>query len=131
MSTPMLHRATFETSRAAEYFTIKELPAQTGQELGMFAMVTLKEAGDNGIDAAEAAGVAPAIVIELALSYGDDRIRLAVQDNGGGIPPETVRRVLNFDTRTSDKSAYRSPLRGAQGNALKTILGMQPPERTW
>ena len=35
-----------------------------------------------------------------------------------------MRRILNFRTLTSDKSAYRSPTRGAQGNALKTVLGM-------
>ncbi|MDO9139140.1 MAG: hypothetical protein Q7U38_02265, partial [Methylobacter sp.] len=31
---------------------------------------------------------------------------------------------LNFNTRTSDKAAYKSPTRGAQGNAFKTIIGI-------
>jgi hypothetical protein len=34
-------------------------------------------------------------------------------DNANGIQPETIKRILNFETRTSDKTAYRSPTRGA------------------
>jgi hypothetical protein len=33
-----------------------------------------------------------------------------------------VRRILNFQTRTSDKLVYRAPTRGLQGNAMKTII---------
>src|SRR5215208_4493130 len=32
--------------------------------------------------------------------------------------------MQNFATLTSDKAHYRSPTRGAQGNALKTIIGI-------
>jgi hypothetical protein len=35
-----------------------------------------------------------------------------------------VRKVLDYDIKVSDKAAYRSPTRGAQGNALKTIAGI-------
>ena len=45
-------------------------------------------------------------------------------DNGPGIAPETVASILDFTTRTSSREAYVSPTRGAQGNALKTILAM-------
>ena len=117
-----LNRTTFETSRDAEYFNKKELQVQTGQTSEMFASVALKELLDNALDACEAAGVTPEIIISTA--NGNDRIRLSVEDNGKGIEPETVERILNFQTRTSDKSVYRSPTRGAQGNALKTIIGM-------
>ena len=41
-----------------------------------------------------------------------------------GISPEVVERVLNFFTRTSDKANYVRPTRGAQGNALKTVLAI-------
>lgn len=50
--------------------------------------------------------------------------RLAIADNGGGIPPGVVRKQIDYSTRTSDKLAYVSPTRGAQGNAWKTILAM-------
>jgi DNA topoisomerase VI subunit B len=115
-------RTTFDTSRAAEYFNVRELQAQTGQPRERFAAVATKELADNALDACETAGIAPLIGIEVT---GDDGLlRIAVEDNGAGLPPETVRRILNFSTRTSDKAAYRSPTRGAQGNALKTVLGL-------
>ncbi len=117
-----LQRTTFETSRAAEYFNARELQAQTGQPTERFATVALKELVDNALDAAETRGVQPDITIEADKTYM--AISLAIQDNGGGIAPETVKRILNFQTRTSDKAAYRSPTRGAQGNALKTVIGM-------
>ena len=37
---------------------------------------------------------------------------------------EVIRKILNFETRTSSKEAYRSLTRGAQGNALKTVFGI-------
>ena len=116
-----LQRTAFEASRAAEYFDAKELQAQTGQRVENFASVALKELMDNALDACESAGVAPEVEIDV-----EDRraARIAVSDNGTGIPPEVVRRILNFDTRTSDKAAYRTPTRGAQGNALKTVIGI-------
>src|SRR5215212_5545582 len=117
-----LKRTTFETSRAAEYFDARELQAQTGQPASNFATVALKELMDNALDACETAGVAPEVDIEVREEEG--LIRLSVSDNGPGIPLETVRKVLNFDTRTSDKVAYRSPTRGAQGNALRTVIGI-------
>jgi hypothetical protein len=115
-------RTTFETSRASEYFNVRELQAQTGQPKERFATVALKELIDNALDACESAGIAPSITIAIAMAPAV--MQMTVADNGAGIPPETVRRILNFETRTSDKAAYRSPTRGAQGNALKTVLGM-------
>src|SRR6516165_999642 len=96
-----LQRTVFESSRAAEYFTLAELEAQTGQPAERFAAVVLKELVDNGLDAAEAERRAPEVRISLLRRGG--LLRLVVRDNGGGIPPDTVRRILNFKTRTSDK----------------------------
>ena len=70
----------------------------------------------------KSAGVAPEIAIEWHET--DTHIVLAVADNGDGIPDRVVGRVLDFSSRTSDKAAYRAPTRGAQGNALKTIMGI-------
>ena len=117
----LLQRQVFEISRAAEYFTARELQAQTGQSRQNFAQVVVKELVDNGLDACETAGFPPEVSIEVSGQY---TITMVVTDNGPGLSPETIRRVLNFSTRTSDKAAYRSPSRGAQGNALKTILGI-------
>jgi hypothetical protein len=112
----------FSFSRAKEYFDVRELQTMTGQPVERFPDVILKELLDNGADAVESAGRPPSISIRLI-----PRGRLLfvlVRDNGHGIAPDTVTRVLDFNTRTSDKAAYRAPTRGAQGNALKTVLGI-------
>jgi DNA topoisomerase VI subunit B len=56
-------RTTFEMSRAAEYFTARELQAQTGQSENRFAAVVLKELLDNGADACEQEGIAPRLAL--------------------------------------------------------------------
>jgi DNA topoisomerase VI subunit B len=115
-------RTVFDVDRSAEYFTIAELQAQTGQPKTRFMTVVLKELLDNSLDACEAGGVAPVLTLDVAADGA--LTRLTIADNGPGIPADTVHRLLNFTTRTSDKAAYRSITRGAQGNALKTVLGI-------
>jgi DNA topoisomerase VI subunit B len=99
----VLKRVHFSTSRATEYFRVSELQAQTGQPASEFGHVILKELVDNALDAAETAGVAPEVTIEW-LEIGA-RIKLIVSDNGPGIPDHVVERILDFQTRTSDKRA--------------------------
>jgi DNA topoisomerase VI subunit B len=112
-----LERKAFTLSRELEYFTADELEKQTGYPRdSWWPGVIVKELLDNGLDGAETVGVPPEITVRWSAS------RLIVSDNGGGIPPDVVRRLMDYTTRTSDKLAYVSPTRGAQGNALKTIL---------
>lgn len=112
-------RTAFKTSRLLEFCSQKELVTQTGHELADWPIVALKELIDNALDACEEAGTAPAIRIEV---HADGKIEVA--DNGPGLPPATVISALDFSTRTSSREAYVGPARGAQGNALKTILAM-------
>ena len=49
---------------------------------------------------------------------------IVVEDNGDGIDADTVASVLDYSVRVSSREAYCAPTRGAQGNALKTILAM-------
>ena len=118
-----LERTTFESSRAGEYFDARQLSALAGVPQDGFAGVCLKELIDNALDACETVQVAPEVGVEVA-ARGDGLLRLSVSDNGPGIPPEVVRKVLDYNIRVSDKAAYRSPTRGAQGNALKTVVGI-------
>jgi DNA topoisomerase VI subunit B len=112
-------RETFTISRELEYFSADELTKQTGYgREEWWPRVIVKEGIDNALDAAEQAGIAPEISIRF------DGSSLEIRDNGSGIPPEVVRSLTDFSTRTSDKLAYVSPTRGAQGNAWKTLLAM-------
>jgi histidine kinase/DNA gyrase B/HSP90-like ATPase len=121
-----LERTTFETSRAAEYFDARQLSALTGVPQYEFASVCLKELIDNALDACETAGVAPEVGVEAEYILDQDPavLRLAISDNGPGMPPELINKILDYNVRVSDKMAYRSPTRGAQGNALKTVIGI-------
>jgi Histidine kinase-, DNA gyrase B-, and HSP90-like ATPase len=117
-SEPVLQRATFRTSRLLDFASEKELVAQTGHRREQWALVVLKELIDNSIDACEEAGIAP--VVEVTV----DDAGITIADNGPGLPAETVKDVLDFSVRVSSREAYVSPTRGAQGNALKTIVVM-------
>ena len=117
-----LDRMTFQSSRAGEYFDARQLSALTGVPQDEFASVCLKELIDNALDACETAQVTPEVGVEVERE--DGVLRLSISDNGPGIPPEVVHKVLDYSIRVSDKAAYRSPTRGAQGNALKTIIGI-------
>ena len=50
--------------------------------------------------------------------------KIVIEDNADGIDAETIASVLDYSIRVSSREAYVSPTRGAQGNALKTILAM-------
>jgi DNA topoisomerase VI subunit B len=107
-----------QDTRLAEFCSQKELVNQTGHAVEDWPLVDLKELIDNALDGAEESGIAP--IIEISVSQDD----IAVADNGPGIAPETVADIIDYTARVSSREAYVSPTRGAQGNALKTILAM-------
>lgn len=113
-----LKRETFKTSRLLDFANEKELTAQIGFARTSWPIYALKELLDNAIDACEDADIAPVLTV-VANNDG-----LTVEDNGPGIPAETVTGVIDFAVRVSSREAYVSPTRGAQGNALKTILAI-------
>jgi DNA topoisomerase VI subunit B len=113
-----LKRPVFATSRLTEFCSVKELTTQTGHVPDQWPLVVMKEIVDNAIDEAEKAGIPP--IIDIEVTGGN----IIISDNGLGIGVDTVEKILDFTVRASDKEAYVSPTRGAQGNALKTILAM-------
>ncbi len=116
--TPKLGRLTFHTSRLLDFASEKELVAQTGHRLDDWPLVIAKELLDNCLDACEEEAIAPEIRV------GVDRDGITVADNGPGLPASTLDGVLDFSVRTSSRLGYIGPTRGAQGNALKTVLMM-------
>jgi len=101
-----------------EFCSAKELQNQTGHGTHHWPLVVLKELLDNALDAAEEAEIAPLIAVTVRPG------EIVVQDNGTGIAEETIRSIRDYSIRVSSREAYVSPSRGAQGNALKTILAM-------
>ena len=101
-----------------DFFSEKELVAQTGHDVGDWPLVFIKETFDNALDACEEADIPPTIDV-IADARG-----ITVRDNGPGLPEATLRSAMDFTTRTSNREAYVGPTRGAQGNALKTLLPM-------
>jgi DNA topoisomerase VI subunit B len=114
---PKLTRVAFRVSRLMEFCTRRELQNQTGHSVYEWPVVVLKELMDNALDACEESEIAPVISIIKAGS-------ITIQDNGGGIKPSIIKSILDYTIRVSSREAYVSPTRGAQGNALKTILAM-------
>jgi DNA topoisomerase VI subunit B len=115
---PKLARTTFQTSREMDFFSEKELVTQTGHDRSEWPLVIVKELTDNGLDGCEDADIAPVIKVTA------DARGITVADNGPGLPELTLKGAMDFSVRTSDKEAYVSPCRGAQGNALKTLIPM-------
>jgi DNA topoisomerase VI subunit B len=113
-----LTRVAFKVSRLMEFCTLRELQNQTGHSYDDWALVVLKELMDNALDACEEAEVAPVISIDVRNGS------ITIQDNAGGFDPATIESILDYTVRVSSREAYCSPTRGAQGNALKTILAM-------
>ena len=60
----------------------------------------------------------------ITISASTKTCTIVIEDNGPGISGQTIRGICNYSTRVSSREAYVSPTRGAQGNALKTILAM-------
>jgi DNA topoisomerase VI subunit B len=117
-SEPKLTRVAFRVSRLMEFCTLRELQNQTGHSVYDWPLVVLKELTDNALDACEEAEIAP--VISISVGRGS----ITIQDNADGIDADTIKSILDYSIRVSSREAYVSPTRGAQGNALKTILAM-------
>jgi DNA topoisomerase VI subunit B len=115
-----LIRVAFRVSRLMEFCTKRELQNQTGHSVHQWLLVVLKELMDNALDACEEAEVAPVILIRVSPDSGT----IIIQDNAAGIKTNTIKSILDYTIRVSSREAYISPTRGAQGNALKTIVAM-------
>ncbi|MBK8753008.1 MAG: hypothetical protein IPL99_15890 [Candidatus Competibacteraceae bacterium] len=124
MSAAILERQHFTVSQENRYFDPARLTSMIGQEQNQWRHAALKELIDNALDAAENVypSIAPAVAIEFTET--ENGLILSVADNGPGIPAEEIPHISDFSSNSSTKLFYRAPLRGAQGNAIKTLIGM-------
>jgi DNA topoisomerase VI subunit B len=120
VSNAILTRTTFRTSRTLEFFSERELTMQLGVSRDRWALAILKELVDNALDATEQTDRPPVITI----NEDDEAHTLSVQDNGAGLPVDTLERSLDYTVRVSDKAYYVSPSRGQLGNALKCLWAL-------
>ena len=58
-------------------------------------LTTVKEAVDNSLDACEEAGILPEVIVEITPT-GEDRFRVAIEDNGPGIVAEQIGKVFSM-----------------------------------
>jgi DNA topoisomerase VI subunit B len=83
-------------------------------------LTTVKEGADNALDAAEEAGILPEVVVEIS-KESDDRLRVAISDNGPGILrkeiPNVFARLLYGSRFHSNRQA-----RGQQGIGISAAV---------
>jgi hypothetical protein len=110
-------REALATSRQTEYFTEQGLRTLTNTDPSQWNFVIFKELLDNALDAVnELEGK----IISITHTPGF----LAVIDNGPGIPEDELDKIFDFNVYLSSKRDFRTPTRGYQGNALKTVIGI-------
>jgi hypothetical protein len=117
---PRLERVAFKTSRLLDFVGERELTAQIGRAPAEWPLVIAKELIDNALDACEEVEVTPSLSISVDTTAGTIRIA----DNGTGIAAGKITDIIDYTVRVSSREAYVTPTRGAQGNALKTLLAM-------
>ncbi|MFH0949227.1 MAG: DNA topoisomerase VI subunit B [Candidatus Aenigmatarchaeota archaeon] len=97
-------------------------------------LMAVKEAVDNGLDAAEEAGILPDISVK-AKQTSEDKYRITVQDNGPGIVKEQIPRVFGKLLYGSKFHRLRQN-RGQQGIGISAVvlysqLTTGSPMRVW
>jgi DNA topoisomerase-6 subunit B len=103
----------------AEFFTKNR--HLLGFDSPLKALLTaVKEAVDNSLDACEEAGILPEIAVEIA-ETGEDRFRVAVEDNGPGIVAEQIGKVFG-KLLYGSKFHKLSQSRGQQGIGISAAV---------
>ncbi|MBM3988019.1 MAG: DNA topoisomerase VI subunit B [Planctomycetes bacterium] len=83
-------------------------------------LTAVKEAVDNSLDACEEAGILPEVVVEITPT-GEDRFRVAVEDNGPGIVKEQIPKVFG-KLLYGSKFHKLSQTRGQQGIGISAAV---------
>ncbi len=110
-------REVLETSRQVEYFNTDGLRTLTGLDESFWDFAILKELLDNALDA-----INETINKRVRIHFENDK--LAIYDSGSGIPEQVLDTIFDFEKYVSSKRFFKTPTRGFQGNALKTVIAI-------
>lgn len=117
----------FTRTSVFDFVRIEGLQKLTSVTAHDWDLYIFKELVDNALDADEAddAVAHPRIVVEMHYgSSGQDRWLEVSVRNQAAFPLAAVKAIFDLTRRASVKDYTNQPTRGAQGNALKTILGI-------
>lgn len=117
-------REVLQTRRDAEYFTVEGLRTLTGLSEDQWEYAIFKELIDNALDALDESQDRIIVIDLFSQDPEADNSTLTILDSGGGISESTLDSIVDFSVYASDKREYRTPTRGYQGNALKTVIAI-------
>lgn len=111
-------------SSSAEYFS-KNLQQVGFSSFTKATLTTIKEAVDNSLDACEDARILPEIYVEVkklgvGSAKGSDLVQIVIEDNGPGIPMESVVDVFGQYLASSKFGRGRCS-RGQQGIGISAV----------
>lgn len=113
-------------SQSSDYIRLEGLQKLTNVTAHDWDLYILKELVDNALDADEMVqheNGSPHIRVIMEYDREGNGLRVTVA-NRAIFPLDYVENLFDLEKRVSVKDYYNHPTRGAQGNALKTILGI-------
>ncbi len=119
-------RELLSRSQSSDFIRLEGLQKLTNVTAHDWDLYILKELVDNALDADEMVQHeigSPSIRVIMEYDREAHGLRVTVS-NRAQFPLEFVRDLFDLEKRVSVKDYYNHPTRGAQGNALKTILGI-------